>query len=745
MRRHAVISPVPRLLASLLLACLACSATVQLHGQTVTYTGTSPALNFGSVNVCPSGATSPAPCSATLTLTYNVTASGTLGTPKVVTVGAPNLDYTLASGSTCVGAVAQGNTCAVNVTLAPRYAGQRKGAVQIVDGSGKVLATTLIYGIGVAPQIAFDPATQTTVAATPFGSNSASLAVDELGYVYVEDFSNGVLRKFSTDGGGSTTVGMVFDPFGISLDGAGDIFLENDFEVFELPAGGDGDQISVPITGPSYLDVAVDGAGDVFTLNYTFDSTQSDPIYSVAELPAGGGPQIAIPFPGFAISAEPRALTLDSLGNVFVADVLNNGQGPSGVYKLPAGGGSQVILQPTLAGVGRLAADAADDVFIGDFPQIVQLPAGAAATIPISAFPNAVPVFRGEVQNVAVSSAGDVFSVLPSLNLVELHRSQPPALTFHPTPIGSTSQPLSVQIQNIGNATLSLSGLSVSEAFALVPGTGTPADCTASSSLAPGARCNLSVTFTPSAEDATTGAVTLSDNTLNNSPATQIIQLSGSIGDPPQAQLSATTLSFGHIAYPNGMTLPLKITNIGGGTLTVSPSINGPSYTISASTCGAGVAAGNSCTLQVTYAPVAIGYHDDTLTVQTNGYTTPTAALQALATGVGALETETTLQFGIVYIGSPEILPLTIYNYGVAGSVNLNTKINGPSYAIVGNTCAGVTAGGTCTLQVQFNPNSEGYHNDILTLTPSGGAASTTINLKGNAEYDYGGECGCCF
>ncbi len=51
-------------------------------------------VNFGSANVCAPGQTTPAPCSQTLTLSFNVNAGGTLGTPKVLTGGAPNLDFT---------------------------------------------------------------------------------------------------------------------------------------------------------------------------------------------------------------------------------------------------------------------------------------------------------------------------------------------------------------------------------------------------------------------------------------------------------------------------------------------------------------------------------------------------------------------------------------------------------------------------------------------------------------------------
>ena len=132
------------------------------EAQSVKYTGSSPALDFGNVNVCPAGATTPAPCSKKLTLTYQVTSSGTLGTPKVVTGGVVGLDFTLSS-STCTGAVSEGNTCTVSATFTPRFTGSRPGAVLITDGSGAVLTTTLIYGLGIGPQLVFSPGTLVAV------------------------------------------------------------------------------------------------------------------------------------------------------------------------------------------------------------------------------------------------------------------------------------------------------------------------------------------------------------------------------------------------------------------------------------------------------------------------------------------------------------------------------------------------------------------------------------------------------
>jgi len=725
---------VPGRFALLCLAGPVFSVSTVLLGQSVVYTGTSPALNFGNINVCSSGAATPAPCSKTLTLTYKVTATGTLGTPRAVTEGTPDLDYTLANGSTCTGLVTQGTSCTVKIKLAPRFSGLRKGAVEIVDTTGELLATTLIYGIGVAPQIAFDPAAQTTVAAVPADVYS-SFVIDESGYFYVSNAPDGIAKI--PPGGGTPTI---LNTAGLNvgapsaLDGAGNLFVIGSLDLVELPAGG-GDPITLPL-GNGFdqpLDMAVDGSGNLFVLYQYYVS--GNQMFAVAKIPAGGGPETTLPFvfPNDDERAGAKSLTIDDLGNVFVLFVIYPGF-IGQVYEVPAGGGGQVVLPPTfgVAG-GYMAADAASDLFVGNASQVEEIPPGASSAITISDFPT--PEFLS-ITNVAVNPAGDVFSVLPSADLVELHRSQPPQLGFPETALGTTSIPLSVSIQNTGNASLSFSGISANGPFATV--SGASSDCT--TSLAPGGRCNLRITFKPESEGVMTGSVTLTDNALNTSGANQVIELSGTIGAAPLAKLSATTLQYGSIAFASSKTLALTVTNIGGGTLTLAPSINGPSYTIASSTCSAGVAAGKSCTLQLDYAPVAVGTHNDILTLVTNGSlnngpTTVTVALKGMATGVGALEAEKTILFPTYQQGQGDpytVMPITIYNFGVPGNVTVSTHINGPSFSVVGSTCtAGVTAGGTCTLQVQFNPATLGAHTDTLTLTPSGGAASSIVYLQG--------------
>jgi hypothetical protein len=113
---------------------------------------------------------------------------------------------------------------------------------------------------------------------------------------------------------------------------------------------------------------------------------------------------------------------------------------------------------------------------------------------------------------------------------MEAKDSQPATLDFGKIPVGSRSAPQSIVIQNVGNQLLNAvpPGLSVSADFLQVPGSGTPADCTDSLSLAPGATCNLSLVFAPLVVGKIKGKATFSDNALNKTPsATQSVELQG--------------------------------------------------------------------------------------------------------------------------------------------------------------------------------------------------------------------------
>ena len=93
-------------------------------------------------------------------VSFYFTAGGSGISATVVTQGASGLDFADAGTGTCdtngTGhTYSTGDTCTVKVTLTPKYAGPRYGAVQLLNGSRSVIATALIYGTGQGPQIQF--------------------------------------------------------------------------------------------------------------------------------------------------------------------------------------------------------------------------------------------------------------------------------------------------------------------------------------------------------------------------------------------------------------------------------------------------------------------------------------------------------------------------------------------------------------------------------------------------------------
>ncbi len=492
--------------------------------------------NFGNVNVCPSGQTTPAPCSNTLALTYNIGATTTFGTTQVVTQGTANLDFTLGTGSTCTGTVSSGGTCTVNVKFAPISPGLRMGAVQLFDSSGTLLVSTPIYGDGQGPVVAFGLGSQTTVNTGSFTLNSPKgVAVDAAGNIFISDNNNQRVVKVPANGT-PTTVGFNLQyPQGLAVDGAGNLFIadNNLNEVVEVPAGctSSSCQVIVGSGMNSQLGVAVDGAGDVFISSFNG--------HDVVEVPANGQPQFTVYSPG--VSSNPIGLAVDAAGDLFIADF-----GLNQVVKIPVGCTSSNC--QTTVGTGwdlpeAVAVDAAGDVFVAQevAPYVVEVPAGCGSSS------CQITVSETEAYGVAVDAMGDIFIPQTFGTLVyELKRAQPPTLAFPtPTNVGSsdtTDGSMTTTLQNAGNTTLSFpiphsgNDPSIGSDFSLFSnGAG---DCPlitvaspAPGTLAPGAQCLYSVTFAPMTAGNLSESLTLTDNNFNaispSPAATQAILLTG--------------------------------------------------------------------------------------------------------------------------------------------------------------------------------------------------------------------------
>jgi hypothetical protein len=510
-------------LFSTLLSAMAIAQSIEPHGP----------VNFYRVNVCPAGQTSPKPCSRTSRLNFDVTATTTFGKTKVVTQGTPHLDFTL-SATTCKGTLLAGSSCYVRAKFAPRAPGVRRGAVRLTDSSGNLLTSTYVYGYGQGPVAAFNPGAQRNVPVTGF--DGGALAADAAGDVYFSDGSS--IEKFDIRTGVQTTVASgvpVRYALGLAVDGAGNIF-EAGGSVVKI-AVDTGVQTVVGRNLNTSTGVAVDGRGNLY-VGDNWDSGQGLQAYPrLAEVFAAGGQQTllggdAYGLQGIPLLNYPFGVAVDGAGNAYVT-CINDGPVYESIAGTPAENGGGVIASRHFTAVGSfiipsaVAVDAAGDVFVfdGGLSGIYEVAANDGSQTLVVNSPWGSPL--------ALDAAGNLFFASGPINnytLMEVKGWEPAMLDFGKVAVGSTSAPQSVTIQNVGNQPLTAiaPGLIVGTNFLQVPGSGTPADCTSSFSLTPGARCNLSIVFAPQVAGTIKGTATFTDNALNRIPsASQSVKLRG--------------------------------------------------------------------------------------------------------------------------------------------------------------------------------------------------------------------------
>jgi hypothetical protein len=184
----------------------------------------------------------------------------------------------------------------------------------------------------------------------------------------------------------------------------------------------------------------------------------------------------------------------------------------------------------------------------------------------------------------------------------------PATLTFADQDIGTSSNPQPVVITNFGGSPLNFSGISASGDFAETnncPG-----------SLVAGASCTASVSFAPTVTGPATGLLTLNDNS-GNLGASQSVTLAGTGLLPRHLGLSPSTLDFSGYTIGDSPSQTVTVTNTSGVTVGIAGiGMNGdPSLVVQGNTCGSVLSPGATCTITVTFNPVAYGTFTSTLIV----------------------------------------------------------------------------------------------------------------------------------
>jgi sugar lactone lactonase YvrE len=280
--------------------------------------------------------------------------AGRVATVQVVTQGAGGLDFAVPStpAFSCAGSVlVMGGSCQQSVTFTPAYPGLRIGAVVLLDANNNLLAETLLFGTGTGALGVLIPGNIVPVAgdglyldAVVDGVNAlqtelyvpSSVALDGAGNLYIADTFHHRIRKvtagivstiagtgnpgYSGDGAAAAQA-TLNTPYGVALDGAGNLYIADA-----------GNNVVRRIDAVSQIITTVAGNGAKGSATVVGD----------------GGPAIA------ANLNTPRGVTLDPLGNLYIADTFNHR-----VRKVSALNGqiSAASIINTIAGTGFQYSD----------------------------------------------------------------------------------------------------------------------------------------------------------------------------------------------------------------------------------------------------------------------------------------------------------------------------------------------------------------------------------------------------
>src|SRR5712691_236088 len=257
------------------------------------------------------------------------------------------------------------------------------------------------------------------------------------------------------------------------------------------------------------------------------------------------------------------------------------------------------------------------------------------------------------------------------------------------------------------------------------------------SSVAAGASCTFSVTFTADSMGPKTGqfVISFTDGTSVGFGMTG----SGIIS----INLSPRTLTFKpQLLNTASKPIPVNFTNLSGVTITISSilinGINATSYS-QAGTCGTSLPAGQTCTMNVTFTPLQTGG----LTAALNIFGTFTAgqgqqASLIAGTGTAVAVTPTSLTFAAQTVGTTSTAKAVTVKNGGSTSLSVTSitfaGTDPREFAQTNNCMPSIPAGGTCTISVTFTPAAIGTRTATMKIGDPDPTGPQTVNLTGTGQ-----------
>ncbi len=323
-------------------------------------------------------------------------------------------------------------------------------------------------------------------------------------------------------------------------------------------------------------------------------------------------------------------------------------------------------------------------------------------------------------------------------------------LAFGSVAVNTTSAARTLTLRNTGTGDLTGIVVTLPAQFSRAGGT-----CGATLTVA-AVSCTIIVTFTPTAAGAVGGALTIiaGNASVTGSPVT----VSGTgIVAVSTATVTPAALAFGNWATGTtsaARTVTVRNTGtlaLAGGVLTAGAPFSRPAGT-AGGTCGATLAVGASCTVNVVFAPTAAAAVSGSLTIAYTGATVTPAVVTLSGTGVATqaslsispnpltitLPTGSTSGTGVVTLTNTAAAggaQVSVTNVAVTATGGSSTTFN---FSVTNNSCtAALAPGASCAVTVRFRSlagTARGVNRlGTITFTDNGAASPQSGQLVGLA------------
>ena len=617
------------------------------------------------------------------------------------------------------------------------------------------------------------------------------------------------------DGGAAINAGLS-DPTGLALDSAGNLYIADAGDnlirrvdaatgIITAVAGngvagysGDGG-LATTATLSSPLGVRVDAANNVYVADFgnsvirQIDAATQE-ISTLAGTGAtgysgdGGNPRVAL-------LANPTDLAVDENGNVHVIDYANNVvrevvySASSMTFPNETTGSTSPTQPVNLVNIGNQALNLSSFALTTNYQisssgsidcsQQGDIIPGSTCGIGVSFAPTATGQDNGSLTltTYSLNQALDIQTIsLFGTGLTGNSAAvalNPTALTFGSQLVGTTSAAQTVTVSNTGGSSLSISNISlggekllphtVGAAIAFVASDYQLSNNTCGASLAAGANCSLSVTFTPTGSGTRVGTVLIRDSAAG-SP--QTVVLSGTGLSAPIVSLNPTALSFGSLLIgTTSAAQKVMLSNTGSSSLSISNiSLGGAQasdYQVFNSTCGrvgvdgissslaVSLPAGGHCSLSVRFTPAGSGTRIGTVLISDSaagspqsvalsgtGLSAPTASLNATALTFGSQLVGTTSAAQTVTVSNTGGSSLSISNISLGGA-------QASDYQLSNNACgASLASGANCSFSIKFIPSETGTRLATVLIGDSASDLPQEVVLSGVGVDWHCDSCG---